>query len=153
MGIFLGWLILSIIVACIASSKGRSGFGWFCLSMLISPLISLIILLCVGDSQDKQEDSIKRAMRVIEKEKNKTEQNKVMPQDKALEDLQRAKKMLELGVISQEEYEIKKAELMPILRNDVPLNEKTIDIAEDSKMIVTASRNTDKSHLLKGGKF
>lgn len=45
MEIFLGWFVLSIIIGVIASSRGRSGFGWFLLAALLSPLIGLILVL------------------------------------------------------------------------------------------------------------
>lgn len=45
MGYLFGWFTLSIIVGVAARGRGRSGFGWFILSALISPLFSLILLL------------------------------------------------------------------------------------------------------------
>jgi hypothetical protein len=44
MELFLFWLILSIVVGVFAGSKNRSGFGWFVLSLFISPIITLILL-------------------------------------------------------------------------------------------------------------
>jgi hypothetical protein len=44
----VGWIFLSILVGFFASSKKRSGIGWFFLSLIISPLITFIILLVVG---------------------------------------------------------------------------------------------------------
>lgn len=44
MELFLFWLILSIVVGVFAGSKNRSGFGWFLLSLFISPIITLILL-------------------------------------------------------------------------------------------------------------
>lgn len=41
---FIGWIILSFIVGAIARGRGRSFFGYFLLSLLISPLITLIIV-------------------------------------------------------------------------------------------------------------
>ena len=41
-------MILSIFVALFASSQNRSGIGWFFASLLISPIVSVIILLAVG---------------------------------------------------------------------------------------------------------
>lgn len=41
-GIFLLWLAFSIIAGIIASNKGRSGFGFFLLSVALSPLIGVI---------------------------------------------------------------------------------------------------------------
>ncbi len=45
MEILFFWLVLSIVIGIGAASRGRSGFGWFLLSILISPLIALILLL------------------------------------------------------------------------------------------------------------
>ena len=42
------WFILAIIVAVWAGSWGRSGFGYFLLSALLSPLIGAFILLADG---------------------------------------------------------------------------------------------------------
>lgn len=36
------WIVFSIAVGVYASNRGRSGFGWFLLSALISPLLGLI---------------------------------------------------------------------------------------------------------------
>ncbi len=47
MEIFPIWLAFSVAVGMIASNKGRSGFGWFVLAMLISPLIAGIFVLIV----------------------------------------------------------------------------------------------------------
>lgn len=44
----VGWLLWSIIVGIIASSRGRRGFTWFLLSLLISPLLSMILVLALG---------------------------------------------------------------------------------------------------------
>jgi hypothetical protein len=45
MEIVLFWLGLSIVVWAAASSKGRSGFGWFLLAIVISPLIAGLLVL------------------------------------------------------------------------------------------------------------
>jgi len=39
------WLGLSIVVWVGASSKGRFGFGWFLLAIIISPLIAGLLVL------------------------------------------------------------------------------------------------------------
>ena len=36
------WLLGGILVAAVAKSKGRSGFGWFLISSICSPLLALI---------------------------------------------------------------------------------------------------------------
>ena len=45
---FVAWIFLSILVGIFASSKKRSGIGWFLLSLIISPLITFIIVLVAG---------------------------------------------------------------------------------------------------------
>lgn len=40
--IFIIWVLLSIFAGALASNKGRSGFGFFLLSLLLSPLVGLI---------------------------------------------------------------------------------------------------------------
>ena len=46
--IFLFWSVGAIIVGIVASNKGRSGFGWFVLGLLISPLLSGLLVLAVS---------------------------------------------------------------------------------------------------------
>lgn len=45
MGVAVLWAIFAIVIAVGASSRGRSGFGWFILACVISPLIAGILLL------------------------------------------------------------------------------------------------------------
>lgn len=49
MELFLFWFVGAIIVAIIASSRGRTVFGWFLLSVLFSPLLMGILVLCLGN--------------------------------------------------------------------------------------------------------
>jgi hypothetical protein len=39
------WLILAVVLAIVADSRGRSALGFFLLSVLLSPVIALIVLL------------------------------------------------------------------------------------------------------------
>ena len=48
---FLGWFILAILVGVYASRKGRSGIGYFFLSLVLSPLIGFIIALLVQPTE------------------------------------------------------------------------------------------------------
>lgn len=47
MVLFISWIIFAILVGLFANSKGRSGVGFFFLSLILSPLIGLIIALLV----------------------------------------------------------------------------------------------------------
>ena len=42
MEIFIGWVAFSVLAGIIASTKNRSGFGYFVLSVVLSPLVGLI---------------------------------------------------------------------------------------------------------------
>lgn len=44
MGLFVMWVAFSIAAAIFASSRGRSGFAWFLVSMIISPLIAFVFI-------------------------------------------------------------------------------------------------------------
>ena len=55
MEFFLGWILFSIIPAIIASNKGRSGFGWFMLSLVISPLFAGILVAVLPSQKKKLE--------------------------------------------------------------------------------------------------
>ncbi len=48
-GIFIFWFLFSLAAAVYATNKGRSGLGWFLISILLSPLIGLIFLAVSKD--------------------------------------------------------------------------------------------------------
>lgn len=52
MEIFLGWVIFSILVGVYAGNKGRSGVGFFFLSLLLSPLIGFIVAAVSSTNQN-----------------------------------------------------------------------------------------------------
>jgi hypothetical protein len=39
------WILLSVVVGVGANTRGRNGFGWFLLSLVISPLLAGLFLL------------------------------------------------------------------------------------------------------------
>jgi hypothetical protein len=41
----VGWFTLSLINAGLAQSKGRSGLGWWLLSLLLGPICTLLIVV------------------------------------------------------------------------------------------------------------
>lgn len=49
------WLLFSAFIAVIASSRGRSAFGFFLLSAILSPLIGLIVVMCLPRVEQKIE--------------------------------------------------------------------------------------------------
>jgi uncharacterized membrane protein len=55
-------LLLSFIVIPIARKRGRSGFGWFLLSLIISPIVTMIILFVLGDTEEKRREKRKESI-------------------------------------------------------------------------------------------
>lgn len=56
MEILVTWLILGAVVGFIAAQRGRSGMGFFALSVLLSPLIGIVVLLATpGPSKSTAE--------------------------------------------------------------------------------------------------
>lgn len=45
---FVAWAVLALLIGAWASGIGRSGFGWFVLALIISPLLAGIALLIAG---------------------------------------------------------------------------------------------------------
>ena len=56
MEIFIIWLFLSVVAGVIASNKGRSGIGFFLLSVILSPLIGIIAALVAGANKANVEE-------------------------------------------------------------------------------------------------
>ncbi len=54
MEVFIFWPVASAVVGAIASSRGRSGAGWFMLSMLLTPLLMGILVLALGRPEADQ---------------------------------------------------------------------------------------------------
>ena len=55
MGIVVLWLFFSIVAGIIASNKGRSGFGFFLLSIFLSPVIGIVCAALASPDRDKVE--------------------------------------------------------------------------------------------------
>jgi hypothetical protein len=82
MELFLFWLILSIVAGAYAKSKNRSGFGWFLLSILLSPIITLIILAILSNRTTPPKSLEARLVEIAE--------------------------LRDKGTITQDEYELKR---------------------------------------------
>jgi len=55
---FIATVVLTFVTASVARKRGRSGIGWFLLACVISPYISLIVLACIGETDEKKRDRI-----------------------------------------------------------------------------------------------
>ncbi|WP_274788766.1 zinc ribbon domain-containing protein [Salmonella enterica] len=69
MEIFVFLLLLSVLVGVFASKRGRSGIGWFLVSVVLSPLIAFIILLVIRDIASEERAQLEAYRRKVEEEK------------------------------------------------------------------------------------
>lgn len=54
MEIVIGWLFFAALVGMFANSRGRSGFGFFLLSALLSPLLGFVIVLVIKNLDEEE---------------------------------------------------------------------------------------------------
>lgn len=57
MTIIIFWVFFSLLVVLLAQRRGRSGAGYFLLSLLISPLLTAILLLVLPVNQEQLDRS------------------------------------------------------------------------------------------------
>jgi phosphotransferase system glucose/maltose/N-acetylglucosamine-specific IIC component len=54
MEVFVIWFMVSVAVGILASNRGRSGFGWFVFSIVLSPLLGLLFVLVLNKQIESQ---------------------------------------------------------------------------------------------------
>lgn len=52
MELWIFWLVLAGVIGVVATARNRSGFGWFVLAVLISPLLAGLLLALLGRGDD-----------------------------------------------------------------------------------------------------
>lgn len=60
------WLACSVVVAIIAKSRNRSGFGWFLFSVMLSPLLGLILVVCLKEPASATATEVQSAQTIAE---------------------------------------------------------------------------------------
>lgn len=51
--VIAAWLVLAAVIAAMASNRGRSGFGWFLLAVVTSPVLAALFLAAAGDLRSR----------------------------------------------------------------------------------------------------
>ena len=62
-GLFVLWLFWVRIPAQMARERGRSALGWVLLTWMLTPLWTIILLLTLGDSDEKIAEDVIRRMK------------------------------------------------------------------------------------------
>lgn len=119
------WLIASVVVGAVAASRGRSGFGFFLISFLLSPLIGLLVLLLVRNYAE--EDRKWRATRDATRESRPLQSPTVSPHamvrspaqaqaqdgiELRISQLERLAALRSAGALSEAEFEEQKRQLL-----------------------------------------
>jgi hypothetical protein len=50
MGIFVAWIVFCFVAGIVAASRDRNPVGWFFVALVFSPLVAIVLLLCLGTS-------------------------------------------------------------------------------------------------------
>jgi hypothetical protein len=53
--IIFAWIVFSIVVAVLADNRGRNSFIWFFLSIITSPAIAGLLILCMRNIKAEKE--------------------------------------------------------------------------------------------------
>lgn len=129
-GVFVIWLGAAIGIGALASSRGRSGFGFFLLSVLLSPVVGLVVVLVIKDlvAERTKEDLRRKEDERTEKQRQK-EHEKQLESIKALaatrsvpasdgarpsavDELEKLASLRERGLLTNEEFTAQKAKII-----------------------------------------
>ncbi|GLO38211.1 hypothetical protein PPUN14671_50480 [Pseudomonas putida] len=117
--IIVFWLVLSAGVGMLASSKGRSFWGFTLLSVITSPLLGLIIVLIVSDLN---KESAREAQVAAENERH-LESIKAIARSNTVaapsqenvsvaDELEKLAALKERGILTDEEFATQKKQLL-----------------------------------------
>jgi hypothetical protein len=61
------WFAFAVVVGVAASARGRNGFGWFFLALIVSPLIGLLLVLVMPS---RRSDNLSDGKIILERRPN-----------------------------------------------------------------------------------
>lgn len=124
------WLVFSGGIAYAASARGRSGVGFFFLSLLLSPLLGLIVLLLIPnlaqadsvtalrarEEEQKQEATRREHERHLESLKaltaSKTVQVPSVTATSTADELAKLAQLRDRGILTEDEFRTQKETLL-----------------------------------------
>lgn len=117
--VFVVWLGAAIACGVWADSRGRSGFGWFFFSVLLSPLIGLILVAVLTDLKAKQveedlrrQDQRREHERQLESLRAVTTTATVAAKGSITDELTKLAALKQQGILTEEEFQSQKAKLL-----------------------------------------
>lgn len=99
MGIFLSWVALSFVVGFIGQNRKIGFAGAFFLSLFLSPLVGLIVTVI-----SKSDEQAAYEQKMLDLQQKQVEQG-TRPTEYIGDRLQKLKRLLDEGILTNEEYE------------------------------------------------
>lgn len=123
--LLVSWLLLSWGVGALASSRGRSGGGYFLLSFFASPIVALIVVLVIKNINEEnkkyfraahehemQLESIKAISRATTDSIPATKSNFSSQPFSIADELTKLGALKEKGLLTEEEFSVQKQQLL-----------------------------------------
>lgn len=114
MEVFIGYMFFAALVGAMSTERVIGFWGGFLWSIVLSPVIGLIIMLC-----SKSKDTLRREQAMSRDARKQTEilqhmalQTKKNNQENLSDELAKWKKQCDDGIITQEEYQKIKNRIM-----------------------------------------
>lgn len=125
MGIFLGWIIFSFIVGIIGSDRKIGFWGSFLLSLLLSPLIGIIFALI---SENNSAIDYKKELLKVQQETLYNSKSKEPINRSVIEELEKLSLLKEKNIITNEEFQNLKSNILSNSSNFNPQTENDSSI-------------------------
>lgn len=122
-GVFVIWFGLAAGVGFLADSRGRSGFGFFLLSAVLSPLLGLIIVLVMSNTrldEAKAEDQRREherqleSIRAIAAPAAQSANQAAAAATSVADELIKLGQLKEKGLLTEDEFAVQKARLLAV---------------------------------------
>ena len=81
------FLMFPLLIAKAAKNKGRSGFLWFVFSLFISPLLAILLLLVLGDTDARRREKAVEAERIRNRMQSIATSNSSQSENRRLQQL------------------------------------------------------------------
>lgn len=115
------WILLSVALGALASSRGRSGIGFFFLSAFFSPILGLIVVLVLKDEKEAEAAERRRvedqrlnlaAIKAISGKPDEADGSRAAPVSSIADELAKLAELKDKGVLTQEEFDVQKRRLL-----------------------------------------
>jgi len=114
------WIIFSIGIGMLAFMKDRNVLGFVLLSIFVSPLIALIILLILGDSDELIESQKNETFKSSGKVSSSVINTSKISDENKYENLDKLGKLFKDGLLTQEEFDKEKQKILNLTEVSSP---------------------------------